>query len=221
MNIMNELSLNSTIIKPENNEEIKKAIILFHGFGGDGKDISMLSYNWKRYLKNTIIICPDAHEKCSVNPIGYQWFDLSNQNSSYILEQSLKAEEIVNKFISEIKHKFKLKNNDICLSGFSQGCMMIINLALTNKNDYNCVVGFSGKIIDKENLSTRIKSRTKVLLIHGEQDSIVPINHLLDAKDFLLRNKIDVETNIIKNCEHSIPIEASSIALSFIKKNLQ
>ena len=221
MKIMNELSLNSTIIKPENNEEIKKAIILFHGFGGDGKDISMLSYNWKRYLKNTIIICPDAHEKCSVNPIGYQWFDLSNQNSSYILEQSLKAEEIVNKFISEIKHKFKLKNNDICLSGFSQGCMMIINLALTNKNNYNCIVGFSGKIIDKENLSKRIKSNTKVLLIHGEKDSVVPVNHLLDAKDFLLRNKIDVETNIIKNCEHSIPIEASSIALNFIKKNLQ
>ena len=221
MKIMNELSLNSIIIKPENNEEIKKAIILFHGFGGDGKDISMLSYNWKRYLKNTIIICPDAHEKCLVNPMGYQWFDLSNQNSSYILEESLKAEEIINKFISEIKDKFKLKNNDICLSGFSQGCMMIINLALTNKNDYNCVVGFSGKIIDKENLSTRIKSRTKVLLIHGEQDSIVPINHLLDAKDFLLRNKIDVETNIIKNCEHSIPIEASSIALNFIKKNLK
>ena len=221
MKIMNELSLNSISIKPENNEEIKKAIILFHGFGGDGKDISMLSYNWKRYLKNTIIICPDAHEKCLVNPMGYQWFDLSNQNSSYILEESLKAEEIINKCISEIKDKFKLKNNDICLSGFSQGCMMIINLALTNKNDYNCVVGFSGKIIDKENLSTRIKSRTKVLLIHGEQDSIVPINHLLDAKDFLLRNKIDVETNIIKNCEHSIPIEASSIALNFIKKNLQ
>ena len=162
---MNELSLNSIIIKPENNEKIKKAIILFHGFGGDGKDISMLSHNWKRYLKNTIIICPDAHEKCLVNPIGYQWFDLSNENSSYILEQSLKAEEIINKFISEIKYKFKLKNNDICLSGFSQGCMMIINLALTNKNKYNCVVGFSGKIIDKENLSTRIKSNTKVLLI--------------------------------------------------------
>ena len=218
---MNELSLNSIIIKPENNEEIKKAIILFHGFGGDGKDISMLSYNWKRYLKNTIIICPDAHEKCLVNPLGYQWFDLSNQNSSYILEESLKAEEIINKFICEIKDKFKLKNNDICLSGFSQGCMMIINLALTNKNNYNCIVGFSGKIIDKENLSKRIKSNTKVLLIHGEKDSVVPVNHLLDAKDFLLRNKIDVETNIIKNCEHSIPIEASSIALNFIKKNLK
>ena len=221
MKIMNELSLKCIIIKPDNDEEIKKAIILFHGFGGDGKDISMLSYNWKRYLKNTIIICPDAHEKCLVNPMGYQWFDLSNQNSSYILEESLKAEEIINKFISEIKDKFKLKNNDICLSGFSQGCMMIINLALTNKNNYNCIVGFSGKIIDKENLSKRIKSNTKVLLIHGEKDSVVPVNHLLDAKDFLLRNKIDVETNIIKNCEHSIPIEASSIALNFIKKNLK
>ena len=35
--------LNTTIIKPENNENIENAIILLHGYGGDGKDISMLT----------------------------------------------------------------------------------------------------------------------------------------------------------------------------------
>ena len=37
--------LDSTIIKPEDNNEIKNAIILLHGYGGDGKDISMISLN--------------------------------------------------------------------------------------------------------------------------------------------------------------------------------
>ena len=48
--------LNSTIIRPENNLEIKNAIILLHGYGGDGKDISTLSLNWKRHLPNTIFL---------------------------------------------------------------------------------------------------------------------------------------------------------------------
>ena len=58
---MTSYSLDTIIIEPENNELVKKAIILLHGYGGDGKDISMLSYNWKRYLKNTIIFCPNGH----------------------------------------------------------------------------------------------------------------------------------------------------------------
>ena len=48
-----------------------------------------------------------------------------------------------------------IKYAQICLSGFSQGCMMSINLALTSNENYNCVVGFSGKIIDKKDLSKR------------------------------------------------------------------
>ena len=41
--------LDSTIIRPEENAQIENAIILLHGYGGDGKDISMLSLNWKRF----------------------------------------------------------------------------------------------------------------------------------------------------------------------------
>ena len=66
-----KFSLNTTIIKPENNEEVKSAIILLHGYGGDGKDISMLTLNWRRFLKNTVFLCPDAHEVCSINPVSY------------------------------------------------------------------------------------------------------------------------------------------------------
>ena len=98
--------LNSTIIKPESNEDIKNAIILLHGYGGDGKDISALSLNWKRYLPNTIFICPDGYQRCSINPSGFQWFDLTNDNPEYILEQSLKGEKILNQFINEVKEKF-------------------------------------------------------------------------------------------------------------------
>ncbi len=211
-------SLNTTVIKPDENNKITSAIILFHGYGGNGKDMSTLTYNWKRFLPNTVFLCPDAHEACSINPSGFQWFDLSKDDPKYIIEQSLRAEEIIHKFINEVKELYKLSNSKICLSGFSQGCMMSINIGLTSDENFNCVVGFSGKIIDKEHLSKRISSKTKMLLIHGELDAVVPASNLLDAKDFLLRNKIEVETHMIGDCDHHIPVKALSIALKYIKK---
>ena len=213
------LSLNTIVIDPENSNKINNAIILFHGYGGDGKDISMLTLNWKRFLPNTIFLCPDGHEVCQINPSGFQWFDLSNDDPKYIIEQSQKGEKVIKKFIEEVKKLYKLNNSQICLSGFSQGCMMSINIGLTSKENFNCVVGFSGKIINKENLSNRISSKTKMLLLHGELDTVVPSNNLLDVKDFLLRNKVEVETNMISQCDHHISVKASSIALNYLKKN--
>ena len=210
--------LDTTIIKPENNKEIKNSVILLHGYGGDGKDISMLSLNWKRHLPNTIFICPNGHEKCSINPSGFQWFDLTQDDPKYILEQSIKAENKLRKFIDEIKKEFKLSNEKICLSGFSQGCMMSINLGLTFEEELSCIVGFSGKIINQEDLKSRKKNSTNVLLIHGEADQVVSPNYMLEAKDFFIRNNVVIQTHLIKNCDHHIPIEASSIALNYILK---
>ncbi|MDC0328032.1 dienelactone hydrolase family protein [Candidatus Pelagibacter sp.] len=213
--------LTTTIIKPENNISIKYAVILLHGYGGDGKDISMLTLNWKRFLPNTIFLCPNGHEKCEVNPIGYQWFDLTSDNSNYIIEQSKKSEIKLKQFIEEVKNEYSLENSQICLSGFSQGCMMSINLGLTSSENYNCVVGFSGKVINQEDLIKRKTSSTKMLLIHGDKDEVVAPTFLLEAKDFLIRNDIKIETKMIKNCDHHIPVEASSTALDYIKNNFK
>ena len=212
--------LDSIIIKPEEGIEIKYAIILLHGYGGDGKDISMLTLSWKRHMPNTVFICPNGHETCPINPSGFQWFDLTKNDKDYILDQSIKAEKKINAFINEIKQEFNLKNNQICLSGFSQGCMMSLNVGLTSEEKFSCIVGFSGKIINQNNLKTRIKNSTDTLLIHGDADQVVPSTYLLEAKDFLIRNNVDVKTLLIKNCDHHIPMQASSTALNYIlKKN--
>ena len=213
--------LDSIIIKPEKSEEIKNIVVLLHGYGGDGEDISMLSLNWRRHMPNTIFICPNGHEPCAVNPSGYQWFDLGNDNPNYILDEFLKAEKKLTKFLDEVKNEYKVDNNKIVLSGFSQGCMMSINVGLTSEKPFNCIVGFSGKIINLNDLKNRRRNSTDTLLIHGDLDDIVSPTHLLEAKDFFLRENINVETHLIKNCGHHIPIEASSIALNYILKKIK
>ena len=212
--------LDSIIIRPENGLEIKNAVILLHGYGGDGKDISMLSLNWKRHMPNTVFICPNGHETCVVNPTGYQWFDLTKEDPSYILDQSIIAENKIKQFIEEIKKEYNLTHNQICLSGFSQGCMMSLNVGLTSREKFLCIVGFSGKIINQDNLKERINNSTDTLLIHGDVDQVVSSIHLLEAKDFLIRNSVEVETLLIKDCDHHIPLKASSTALNYILKKI-
>ena len=213
-----EFILNSRIIESEKKDKIENVIILLHGYGGDGADISSIAYTWRRFIDNTAFICPDGPQTCKLNPNGFQWFDLSIDDQSYIIEEAKKAEKILLNYIEQIKERYVLKNSQIILAGFSQGCMMSINLGLISNQSFKSVIGFSGKIIDRNDLQKRIVSKTNILLFHGDADEVVPPSSLLEAKDFLERNKIKVEVNMIKNCSHHIPIEALSLSLKYIKK---
>ena len=213
-----EFILNSRIIESEKKDKIENVIILLHGYGGDGADISSIAYTWRRFIDNTVFICPDGPQTCKLNPNGFQWFDLSIDDQSYIIEEAKKAEKILLNYIEQIKERYVLKNSQIILAGFSQGCMMSINLGLISNQSFKSVIGFSGKIIDRNDLQKRIVSKTNILLFHGDADEVVPPSSLLEAKDFLERNKIKVEVNMIKNCSHHIPIDALSLSLKYIKK---
>ena len=210
-------SLNSTLINPVSS--IQNAVILCHGYGGDGKDISIVANYWKNFLPNTLFVC-DAPEVCKVNPSGFQWFDLMDQTEDEILSKSLVAEDILNKFIDEIKEKNKLKIDQIALVGFSQGCMISLQTALKKRDQIKCLIGYSGKILNLKHLNKNIVSRPKIYLMHGDKDQIVPVNHILEAKEFFQKKKYEISTKIFKNCEHRIPTEGLSIGLEFLKKNL-
>ena len=168
-----KLSLDTITINPISGKKPKNAIILLHGYGGDGKNISLLPLNWARFLPDTIFLCPNGPEKCSINTFGYQWFDFSNENDKFIFEKSLIAENKITQYISEIKNNYELETSNICLLGFSQGCMISISVGLTLKEELNCIVGFSGRIINKKNLLNRINVKPKIFLLHGDMDSIV------------------------------------------------
>ena len=217
---MTSYILETVSIPPLSKSKPRQAIILCHGYGGDGKDISTLAINWQRFLPEAIFLCPNAPETCSINPSGYQWFDLTTEKEEVILEKSLKAEEKLNIFLNEIIDNFQLEFSNLALVGFSQGCMMILQIGLKSKRKINCLIGYSGKIINQEYLSNNINSKPKIFLMHGANDTIVPPTHLLEAKEYLKKNGIKIKSKMFKDCEHKISIEGSSQGLAFLKKNL-
>ena len=212
-------SLNTIILEPLSKKKPKNAVILCHGYGGDGKDISILANYWRAHLPETIFLCPDAPERCAASPTGFQWFDLIDQTPEQILSKSLIAEKKLNKLIDEVKDKNNLNSDQISLSGFSQGCMMILQTGIKRKDKINSIIGYSGKVIDTEHLSKNINSRPNVLLMHGDKDQVVTIEAFLEAKDFFAKNNYLIESQIFIGCEHRIPTEGSSLGLQFIKKH--
>ena len=213
-------TLNSVIINPSSKSSPKNAVILCHGYGGDGKDISILANYWKNFLPDTMFVCPDAPEICKVNPSGFQWFDLMDQTDDETLSKSLIAEKKLDNFINEITSQNKLSLNDIALVGFSQGCMISLQTALKKRDKIKCLIGYSGKILNIKHLNQNINSKPEIFLMHGDKDAVVPINFLLEAKEFFNKNNYLIQTKIFKNCEHRIPTEGSSLGLEFLKKNL-
>ena len=217
---MTSYNLEVTSISPLSKKKPRQAVVLCHGYGGDGQDISNLAINWQRFLPETIFLCPNASEICTVNPQGYQWYDLSSDKEEVILEKSLVAEEKLNTFLDQVLDNFQLEFNNLALVGFSQGCMMNIQIALKKKEQINCLVGYSGKIINQKYLSNNIHSKPKIFLMHGANDTIVSPTHLLEAKEYLANRGLKIKTKLFKDCEHRIPVEGSSLGLGFLRKNL-
>ena len=217
---MTSYILDVTSIPTLSRNKPKQAIVLCHGYGGDGKDISNLAINWQRFLPDAIFLCPNAPEICAINPQGYQWFDSISEKEDVIFEKSLIAEEKLSKFLDQVFDNLQLEPINVALVGFSQGCMISIQVGLKKNKQINCLIGYSGKIINKKHLSDNINSRPKIFLMHGANDTIVPPTHLLEAKEYLKNHKLKIKTKLFNNCEHTIPVEGSSLGLGFLKKNL-
>ena len=217
---MTSYVLDITSILPLSKNKPRQVIILCHGYGGDGKDISNLAINWQRFLPDAIFLCPNAPEVCTVNPRGYQWFDLTTEEEKIILEKSLIAEEKLNIFLDQVFDNFQLAPSNLALIGFSQGCMMAIQVGLKRKERINSLIGYSGKVINQKHLSDNIKSKPKIFLMHGANDAIVSPTHLLEAKEYLNKRGLKIKTKLFKNCDHKIPVEGSSLGLGFLRKNL-
>ena len=139
-------SLKSIVIDPISKEKPESAIILCHGYGGDGQDISILANYWKNYLPKTIFICPDAPEKCSISPSGFQWFELGNHSEDQILAKSLVAEAKLNKLIDEVKER-----NNMAYRRFS-----FINTGMNSGSEFEIFRKKSNELDKKRGVSYHV-----------------------------------------------------------------
>jgi len=203
--------------------QAKRLVILLHGYGADGNDLLGLADPLGEHMPDTVFVAPDAPDKCSGNPFGYEWFPipwLDGSSEEAAAEGMARSVTDLNGFIDQTMKDESVTSAETILLGFSQGTMMSLHIAPRRAEPVAGVVGFSGRLLDPENLAANVVSRPPVLLIHGDQDQMVPVESLPAAADALVAAEFEVYTHISKGTAHGIAQDGLGVALQFMVEKL-
>ena len=203
--------------------QAKYLVILVHGYGADGNDLLGLADPLGQHLPDTVFVAPDAPNKCSGNPFGFEWFPipwLDGSSEEAAREGMAQAVVDLNAFIDKTMQEEGVTAAQTILLGFSQGTMMSLHIAPRRAEPLAGIVGFSGRLLEPENLATAVLSRPPVVLIHGDQDEMVPVASLPEAADALVAAEFEVYTHISKGTGHGIAPDGLGVALHFMREKL-
>ena len=204
--------------------DTRSAVVFLHGYGANGADLLGLADPLADHLPDTLFVAPDAPENCAGSPFGHQWFPIpwidgsSEEESSRGMQQAV---EDLNAFLDALMVDEDLLPEQVCLFGFSQGTMMSLHVAPRREDPVAGIVAFSGRLLEPELLADEVQSRMPILLVHGDQDDVVPVQSLPQAAEALQNAGFsDVYAHVMKGTAHGIAPDGLSVALAFIRDQL-
>jgi phospholipase/carboxylesterase len=189
---------------PASGGKPSRLVILLHGLGADGNDLIGLAPNWAPLLPEAEFLSPNAPFPCDMVPYGYQWFSSQDRSPAAVLAGVRAAAPILDAFIDEALAERELGDGDLALVGFSQGTMMSLFVGLRRAQPAAGIVGFSGRLLAPELLANELRSRPRLLLVHGTEDPLVPYASLAAAETVLTSAGVPVETLTCPGIGHSI-----------------
>ena len=215
---LSSFCLKGPFLGPSDGSEIKKCVILLHGWGANGANLIELGKAWGPLLPGTLFFAPNAPTSLSHDGISatdsYQWFPFDPNDLSSLSLNIRNALPILRSLIQEIQKAFSLKISDIALVGFSQGAVLALDLALNDGLPLAGIVGYSGGIFGTFSAPF---SSPPLCLIHGDQDFVIPPEALQKAVQFLTHNTISHEAHLLKGLEHTISHDGIEIGGKFLK----
>ena len=198
-------------------------VVFLHGYGADGNDLLGLAEPLAEHLPDTVFVAPNAPEKSAMNPMGYQWFPIPWIDGSSEEEAAAGMDRAVNDlnaYLDSVMSNEDVTEHETILFGFSQGTMMSLHVAPRREDQFAGVVGFSGRLLRPESLADEAISKPPILLVHGDQDEIVPPISMPEAGDVLQSAGFEVFGHVMEGTGHGISPDGLGVALSFIGKHL-
>ena len=204
--------------------ELRSCVVFLHGYGANGADLLGLADPLAEHMPDTLFLAPDAPETIPGMPTGYQWFPIPWIDGSSEEEAAnglRRAADDLNAFLDGVMVDEDLLPEQVMVLGFSQGTMMALHVLPRREDPVAGIVAFSGRLLEPELLVDEVVSRPPVLLIHGDQDDVVPPQSLPQAAEALQEaGWKDVYAHIMKGTAHGIAPDGLQVALAFMRDRL-
>lgn len=195
-------------------------VVFLHGYGADGADLLGLADPLAPHLPKTAFYAPNAPERSVNNPMGFQWFPIpwmDGSSEEQARASSAQSFDDINAFLDKVLAEEGVAPDRLALIGFSQGTMMALAVAPQRDPQIAGVVGFSGRLLDPENAG-QARTRPPILLLHGDQDPVVPFESMGIAGEALQAAGFTVYGHVMKGTPHGISPDGLSVALAFLKE---
>jgi len=203
--------------------QAQSLVILVHGYGADGADLLGLADPLGPHLPDTVFVAPNAPNRCSGNPMGYEWFPIPWLDGSSEAEAQAgmsAAIEDLNGFVDAAIAAEGVSADRTVLLGFSQGTMMSLHIAPRRASALAGVIGFSGRLLAPERLAKEVQSRPPILLVHGDRDDMVPPASMPETAEALRAAGFEVQTHVSPGMGHGIAPDGLGVALGFLREKL-
>src|SRR5712672_4240333 len=196
-------------LEPQAGGAARQLVVFLHGYGADGKDLIEIGRAWQPLLPHCAFVSPHAPEPCGQAPMGRQWFALTFRDPDERWIGVNKAAPILERFLDAELARRQLPPSALALVGFSQGTMMALHVGLRRAVAPAAIVGYSGMLIlkgdsDVEGYAGQVRARPPLLLVHGDQDDLIPAQALFHATQALAALEVPVEWHIAAGLGHGI-----------------
>jgi phospholipase/carboxylesterase len=195
----------------------EQLVLLLHGYGADGNDLIGLAPEWQPLLPQAEFVSPHAPFPCEAAPFGRQWFGFQGRSREEVMDGVKKAAAILDQYIGEVLAERGMDEKKLALVGFSQGAMMSLYVSLRRARPVAGVVAFSGRLFAVEALAGEMKSRPKILLVHGDADQVVEPQAHPEALTALQAAGVMVEGMLRPGLGHGIDAEGLTRGGEFLK----
>jgi len=207
--------------KPAASGKAKSVVVLLHGYGANGADLFGLADPLAPHLPDCVFLAPDAPEPAQ-GGYGLQWFPIPWLDGSTELAATqglARATDDLNGYLDSALAAEGLDDSALALLGFSQGAMMAMHVGPRRTTAMAGVVAISGRLLAPEKIGD-ITTKPPVLLIHGDDDQVVPFGNMANAGQVLTAAGVEVFGHVMRGTGHGIAPDGLSVALAFLKDRL-
>lgn len=213
-------TLKGPVVPPASGRAPASMVILIHGYGSNGDDLIGLVPYWRGALPDTVFLSPNAPQPCPGAPGGRQWWSLSDFSPQARAAGVRQAAPTLDAYIDSQLAAYGLAEDRLALVGFSQGTMVALHVGPRRERQLAGVVGYSGMLADPESLSSELRSKPPVLLVHGDADPTVPVTALHQAEAALQPLGFDLAVHVSRGLGHSIDEAGLRLGAQFLSRVL-